>query len=96
MLIGDIQERTSWSNIFPDVPESVITVRIRQLYYKNKKSLLKVYGNPINGLTALINNQILLVTHQITLIEEVMSPGPSSERTPLVSHRFEEYFPSRH
>ena len=55
-----------------------------------------MYGNPIDGLTALINNQILLVTHQITMIKEVMSPGPSCERTPIADHGSEEYFPSRH
>ena len=28
MSIGDVQELVSWSNIFPDIPESVITARI--------------------------------------------------------------------
>ena len=96
MSRGDVQEHISWSNIFPDVPESVITVRIRQLYSKYEKSLLNVYGNPIDALVGLINNQMLLVTHQITMIEEVMSPGPSRERTPVADHGSEEYIPSRH
>ena len=52
-----------------------------------------MYGNPIDGLMALINNQILLVSHQITMIEEVMSPEPSHERTPLADHGSEEYSP---
>ena len=52
-----------------------------------------MYGNPIDALMGLINNQILLVSHQITMIEEVMSLGPSRKRTPVADHGSEEYSP---
>ena len=42
----------------------------------------------------LINNQILLVSHQITMIKEIMSPVPLGERPPVGEHIPEEYSPT--
>ena len=94
MSIGDVEEIVSWSNIFRDVPESVITARVRQLYKKHERRIVEVYGNAIDGLMVLINNQILLVSRQITMIKEIMSRGALRERTVLAEHRSEEYSPT--
>ena len=80
--------------MFPDIPESMITERIRYLYKKHERSLLEVYRNPVDGLMGLINNQILLGSHQITMIKEIMSPIPSDERPPVGEHMPEEYSPT--
>ena len=77
--------------MFPDIPESMITERIRYLYKKHERSLLEVYGNPVDGLMGLINNQILIVSHQITMIKEIMSPVPSDKRPPVGENIPEEY-----
>ena len=53
-----------------------------------------MYGNPVDGLMGLINNQILLVSRQITMIKEIMSRGALRERTVVAEHRSEEYSPT--
>ena len=42
----------------------------------------------------LINNQILLVSHQINMIKEIMNPVPSDEWLPIGEYTSEEYSPN--
>ena len=72
----------------------MVTERIQYLYKKHERSLLEVYGNPVDGLIGLINNRILVVSHQITMIKEIMSPVPSDERPPVGEYIPEEYSPN--
>ena len=59
----------------------MVTERIRYLYKKHERSLLEVYGIPVDGLMGLINNQILLVNEN--MIKEIMDSIPPNERPPV-------------